>query len=372
MRQYPDVDAAFALQQIEGWQRARTKLPELAATNGWWWPVRLSMEQCSSQDTALYKTTVLSGTLQRLNIPADSLCDLTGGFGIDTYYLSRSFREAHYVERQEALCRIAEHNFALTNRHVCIHNTQAETFLHEMSACAAIFIDPARRDSHGGKVFRLEDCEPNVVELLPMLRHRCSVLMLKLSPMLDITEALRQLPEASEVHIVAVQNEVKEVLVVCRMHDVLSFPTYTCANLQKETVELFHFTQENENMAKATLVDQLPDVDFYLYEPNSAILKAGAYKLLGTRYGVHKLAPNSHLYLSNDLVPDFPGRTFRVHVADKEELKHINRANIICRNHPLRPEELKKKLKVKDGGETYIIGTRAKDKAVILAGERLT
>ena len=410
MRQYPEVDAAFALQQIEGWQRASQKLPELAAIEGWLWPKRVSLEQCSSQATALYKKAVL----EKRNIE-QQLIDLTGGMGVDTFYLSEGFGEVHYVERNEELCRLAEKNFALAGKNVQVHCGDAEEWIKEFSTKSewlggkgaderVIFVDPARRDAHGGKVFRLEECEPNVVELLIILRTCARRVLLKLSPMLDITAAVRSLGGAAEVHVVAVKNEVKEVLVLLEAGRDSLDPEITCVNLETEE-ETFVFRKSEEALAMglspsegkastSSIEGLMEERDVILVEPNAAIMKAGGWTCFGERYGLEELGPNSHLFC----VPRdprcmqespkavrriygyfcgkagaeklLPGRIFRVKIASKEELKTLNQANVICRNYPMSAEALKKKLRVRDGGEKYVIATKIGSKPVLFWGGR--
>ena len=205
-----DEEFRFMLQQVDGRQRTRDKLPTFAAIDDWWYPVRLSCEQCSSEATARYKAQLLSQNIQ----PPFTLTDLTGGYGVDTFFMSEHAAKANYVERNEELCRIVTHNFQETRPQVQIYNTDSIDYLKVMELSDVIYIDPARRDQHGGKVFRLEDCEPNVVELLPTLTAKSNLLMIKLSPMLDITQALHSLAGTWDVHIVAVKNEVKEVLLL--------------------------------------------------------------------------------------------------------------------------------------------------------------
>lgn len=372
VRQYPDVDAAFALEQIEGWQKARHKLPSLAQTEGWQWPKRLSMEQCSSEETARLKRRI-AGSVRRG-------ADLTGGFGIDTYYLSEGAEEWHYVEMQEALCRTAAHNFGLTDRRIRVHHTTAEQFLAEMPKMDLLFLDPARRDGHGGKVFRLQDCTPDLTQLYPALMEKTERLMVKLSPMLDLQEALRHLPDAREVYIISIRNEVKELLIVCRESQPAAAMEIAAVNLlpardpgQPMREEVFRFREEDEAAASAELLSSSDSLSGYLYEPNAAILKAGAFRLISARFGLRKLAVSTHLYHSEQLLDDFPGRAFRITgIADKSNQKSLSgqQANILTRNYPLPPEELKKKLKLKDGGERYVIGARLGDKPVLLLAER--
>jgi hypothetical protein len=253
-----------------------------------------------------------------------------------------------------------------------VHNTHAEEFLRQEAKSEkwVIYIDPARRDKHGGKVFRIEDCEPNVVELLPTLLHKAERIIIKLSPMLDITAALRSLQIPMDVDIVAVNNEVKEVLLwskidptPCRIHAV---------NLGGKTTE-WSFTQEEERNAPCMLWDaqrgdQLTE-GTYIYEPNAAILKAGAYKLVGARYGLQKWGQNTHLYLSTHYVEDFPGRVWRMKEVVKKDTKDI-RASVMTRNYPLTADQLRKKLKAKEGDTMTIIGARLGDKPIVVLAEK--
>lgn len=362
-----DDEFRFMLQQVDGRQRTRDKLPTFAEIEDWWYPVRLSCEQCSSELTARYK----AGLIQPIVQQPFTLVDLTGGYGVDTFFLSEYATEAHYVERNEELCRIVTHNFRQTRPQVQIHNTDSVDYLRDMPTCDIIYIDPARRDQHGGKVFRLEDCEPNVIDTLPTLRSKSSTIIIKLSPMLDITQALHSLKGAWDVHIVAVKNEVKEVLLVshnteqeCHIHAV---------NLPN--TDAFTFTQEEEKtLPIPTFADLTPlQVEArygLIYEPNAAIIKAGAFKLVAKRYGLRKMAPNTHLYLSDQLVEDFHGRVWRIIATDLKKHKDI-RANIMTRNYPLTPEQLRKKLKVKDSDTYTIIGARLGDKPCLFLAERI-
>ncbi|MBO4454802.1 MAG: SAM-dependent methyltransferase [Paludibacteraceae bacterium] len=360
-----DDEWRWLLQQVEGRERTADKLPTFAAIPDWWYPVRLSCEQCSSELTARYKASLANG---------EKMVDLTAGYGVDTYFLSERFERSDYVEQNEELCRIATHNFA--NKPISIHNTTAEEFLQTAGQYDLIYLDPARRDSHGGKVFRLEDCTPNVVELLPTLLSHLTPdgrLMLKLSPMLDITQALTTLavshwPLAWNVHVVAVKNEVKEVLLLGQQPTANSQqPTITCIDLA-EPEKAFCFTREEERDCLLMNGDASLNGAF-LYEPNAAILKAGAYKLVAQRFGLQKLDINTHLYASDTLVPDFPGRVWQI--ANSQQPKANSQANVVCRNYPLTPEQLKKKMRLKDGGEDYLIGARVNGKPTLFWAQRV-
>lgn len=381
-----DDEWRWFLQQVEGRERTADKLPTFASIPDWWYPVRLSCEQCSSELAAKYKRELIVESLEfrevgKLKV-ASRFADLTGGYGVDTCFLSEVFEHTDYIEQNEELCRIAEHNFA--DKPITIHNTSAEEFLKQIvnrtssnrkSEYDLIFLDPARRDSHGGKVFRLEDCTPNVVELLPTLLQHSKQILLKLSPMLDLTQAVTSLSQVIwDIYVVAIKNEVKEVLL-------LSGGTgqITAIDLDKKD-QAFVFTREEESNGVAVQqcngLTSISDSGLYLYEPNAAILKAGAYKLVGERFGLHKLDVNTHLYCSDELVPDFPGRVWKIDQMRNgkinEKMVNGQMVNIICRNYPLTPEQLKKKLHLKDGGTAYVIGCRVAGKPVLLYGNRLS
>ena len=364
-----DDEWRWFLQQVEGRERTADKLPSFAAIEDWWYPVRLSCEQCSSELAARYKASLVSG---------NRMVDLTGGYGVDTYFMSEQFQHTDYVEQNSELCRIAEHNFALANKPVTIHNTSAEAFLfsspHGEAGWGFIFLDPARRDSHGGKVFRLEDCTPNVVELLPVLLQHSKRLMIKLSPMLDLTQAVNALSQVTwDIYVVAIKNEVKEVLLLSRYTDISKYrdaePTITAIDLSCPE-QAFAFTREEEKEAQPQMVNGTLSLGTWIYEPNAAILKAGAYKLVGERFGLHKLDINTHLYTSETLVENFPGRVWKIQEQLPNHKLQITNANVLVRNYPLTAEQLKKKLHLRDGGTEYIIGCRVNGKPTVLLAER--
>ena len=380
MAHLTDEQFRFLLQQVDGYQRTKEKLPTFAEMKDWWYPVRLSCEQCSSEATARYKSMLLP------TLPF-SLTDLTGGYGVDTYFMSEHATLAHYVERNEDLCKIVEHNFQTTRPQVHIHNTDAIHYLQDMPSCDVIYLDPARRDQHGGKVFRLEDCEPNVVNILPALRKKSKLIIIKLSPMLDITQALHSLEGTWDVHIIAVKNEVKEVLLVScfdRYHPVTTTEGYRSDNEGKvyatniltlsDTPIAFSFTRCEEREAQCKHYDasreELIAPGAYIYEPNAAIIKAGAFKLVAQRYGLCKMAPNTHLYLSTQLIEDFPGRVWQILESNIKDAKNTQ-ASILTRNYPLTPEQLRKKLKIKDSDTHTIIGARLAEKPTLLLAKRV-
>jgi hypothetical protein len=371
-----DEEFRFMLQQVDGRQRTKEKLPTFAKIDDWWYPVRLSCEQCSSEITAQHKAKLIGGNITKGEGEEKKMIDLTGGYGVDTYFMSKYFNHVHYVERNAELCRIAAHNFSLTSPHICIHNTTAETFLNTYNEEKAdiVFLDPARRDQNGGKVFRLEECEPNVVHLLPALHATAQKIAIKLSPMLDITAALHALEGAWNVHIVAVKNEVKEVLLIqaettSTIHATNLLPACYSAEQQD-----FIFTNEEEKNAHCILYSEsdttLNEKETYIYEPNAAIIKAGAYKLIAQRFELCKMAQHTHLYLANKLIENFPGRRWKIITTNPKDTKNI-RANILTRNYPLTPEQLRKKLKIKDSDTHTIIGARLADKPTLFLCEKV-
>lgn len=332
---------------------AVTKLPAWAAVEGIIYPVRLSMEQCSSEATARYKASLVEGT---------RLADLTGGFGIDCSYMAERFSEITYVERNAELCRIAEHNFALLGKAIRVVNADSEDTLAGLPLQDWIFVDPARRDRGGNKVVSLSDCEPNVCRLEPLLLQRASRVMIKCSPMLDIAQAMRELHSVSEVHVVSVNNECKELLLVLGNDTDGEVPIHTI-NLQGAHEQRFVYTAEEEVEAVCRYTAILGT---YLYEPNSALMKAGCYCLPAMRWGLSKLHRNTHLYTSDTLVSDFPGRVFKVERVcgfGKKELKTLDckKANLAVRNFPEHVDTLKKRLKICDGGSTYLFATTLDD-----------
>ena len=367
--QLSDADFRFLLQQIEGRQRTKDKLPTLAQLDDWWFPVRLSCEQCSSEATARYKAELV-GMCHRL-------IDLTAGYGIDTFHLAEGMSEAHYVERNAELCAIAQHNFQLYRPHIQVHNTTAESFLASLSNSSPserpitntlIYMDPARRSQSGGKVFRIEDCEPNVIDLLPTLRRIGSHIMIKFSPMLDITAALRALGRDWDTHIVAVNNEVKEVLFLTGKGVIHAVNIRT----REMQTDRFFFSPEDEKQAELQLA---PHIQQYIYEPNAAIIKAGAFRLIAEQYELQKLDTNTHLYTSDTCMSGFPGRIWQVIDAEikepKRQLDKSVRYSIISRNYPLSPEDIRKKYKLKDSDDRYLIAARHQGKPLLISAKRL-
>ena len=354
-KRYPDVDIREAVVQIEGWQQAREKLPTWSAVEGIIYPPKISMEQCSSEHTARYKAALVSGK---------GFADLTGGFGIDFSYICRGFDRAFYIERNEKLCEIATANFArLGLDHTKVMNGNSEGLLESLPQLDWIFVDPARRDGDGRKVVALSDCEPNVVELEDALLEKADKVMIKCSPMLDITMACRQLKNVSEVHVVAVNNECKELLFILE-RNATGTCKVRCTNIMKESIQEFTFSQDEEHNSTATYCKEIGK---YLYEPNASIQKAGCHNTLSQRLGVDKLHPNSQLYTANKEIADFPGRTFEVietlgfSKSDIKRVQSLQKANITVRNFPESVQLLRKRLKLADGGDNYIFATTLSD-----------
>lgn len=369
--EFTDADFSFALQQIDGRQRTHDKLPSLCNYSQWLFPKRLSMEQCSSEETARYKSANIISGLLLCQREGSMLVDLTGGMGVDTLFMAENFEEVHYVERDEELCRLARHNFSLITSRVQVHCMAAELFLKRMQQKTdVIYIDPARRTASGKKVFRLQDCEPNVIELMPVLRERCRMLILKLSPMLDLTVALNALPETREIHVVAVKGEVKEVIFCLNLllnETIEDNPAIRCVNLESADEE-FMFTRQQEKNTECKYTESIGE---YLYEPNAAILKAGAFKTVAARYSLEKLSQHTHLYTSDVLQMTFPGRVWRM--IDKFDMKTAKgmKLNILSRNYPISAEDLRKRYNIKDGGNNWLIATRLGSKPIVFLAERL-
>jgi 16S rRNA G966 N2-methylase RsmD len=365
---YPEVDMPFALDQIEGRQTALTKIPSYSKKNGILYPHHLSMEQCSSELTALYKAHVVE--INSSSSERNTFTDLTAGFGVDFSFIAPLFKKATYVEQQEYLCELARNNFPLLNlSHAQILNANCLNYLEQMNSVDWIFLDPARRDKHGSKVVSIADCEPNVEALEPLLLQKGKKILVKLSPMLDITLALHTLKHIHEVHVVAVNNECKELLFILKQGTISTDEIKISAiNLPKND-QIFTFTPSEEEKA---IVDYATKVEEYLYEPHAALIKAGGFKSLGARYRLKKLHPNSHLYTSSEWVKDFPGRIFSVlntYGFSKKELKNlqeIKRANITVRNFPSSVAELRKRLKLSEGGDQYIFCTTMQPSEKIL------
>ncbi len=373
-----EIDMSFALRQIAGWQTARIKLPSWAAIDDITYPPHLNMEQCSSEQTARYKGSLAIGYWPLA--VGSTFVDLTGGFGVDFYFIAKSQKlkansQNIYVERNLELCEIARQNFQVLGLEAEVVCDDATSYLTTMPHADVIFLDPARRDDHGGRTYDIKDCTPNVIELLPLLKEKAGTIILKLSPMLDWHKAVEDLGGVSEVHIVSVDNECKELLLV-----VSSVPPLEgeesmavhCVNLQsKEKDQYFSFSYGRACPPPSKV--EVTDGTSFLFEPNASIMKAGCFQALAQQFEVQQAAVHSHLFLSGHDISDFPGRRFHVEVTttmNKQELRKtlagIDKANIAVRNFPMTAEMLRKKLKLKDGGDMFIFGTTLSDATHLL------
>ena len=440
---YPDVDMPFVLDQIRGRQMARTKLPRWANIDGIIYPPHISMEQCSSEVTAMYKAELAARLLNSeiCEFPTDgtagpkfaknddilgkqenvSFLDMTGGLGVDFSYIAAQLGvKSMYVERQAHLCEAAKENFErLGLKNAIVKNGDGVEVLHGFSTCDAdsqiskemplrlIFIDPARRDDAGNKVVSLQDCTPDVTLLQDEMLEKSDFVIIKLSPMLDWHRAVSELKCVREVHIVSTGNECKELLLVLSS----SFGKKTKSSAEADEDKASETDDETSHLKIYCINDNqvmsydetdksvvsiasgiecgivglekcsseendLPQDNckpLYLYEPNASLMKAGCFGVISSRYGVKMLAKNSHLFVSEDPVADFPGRSFRIKAVSsfnkkdiKRQLSGITKANIATRNFPLSVTELRKRLKLKDGGDTYIFATTLSDESHVL------
>ena len=405
---YPEVDMPFALDQIRGRKMARVKLPRWASLEGIIYPPHISMEQCSSESTALYKAELAA---RLLGLPASSsgtemkaeseieFVDLTGGFGVDfSYIAARLGVKSMYVERQAHLCEAAKENFgrlglknaivkngdgievlhsflpkkddaASTDDSLGITYDQPLSLLKTNLGLKIIFIDPARRDDAGNKVVSLKDCTPDVTVLQEEMLSKADYVIIKLSPMLDWHRAISELSHVREVHIISVNNECKELLLVLSARNMGGNLRIYCVNdAQSFVCDEMDMESSSVKIAPSTLEEMQ-----YLYEPNASLMKAGCFGVLSDRYDARMLSKNSHLFVSQAPIEAFPGRSFRIIAIssfNKKELKRhlsgITKANIATRNFPLSVAELRKRLKLKDGGETYIFATTLSDESHVL------
>ncbi len=364
----PEVDLAFALQQIDGHKRAKEKLPSWAAIEGLVYPPHLSMEQCSSERTARYKAEVAgSGEL---------FVDLTAGFGVDASFIAQGFQRAVCVELQPELCAISSANFKLLGLHqIKVVNGNGQDYLHTMPSADLVFIDPARRDEHGGRTYGITDCTPNVLEIINELLTKAQRVMIKLSPMLDWRKAVEDLGKeyVEAVHIVSVDNECKELLLEVKRwkgEKVKELKVF-CVNLLSDGCEeRFEFDASSSRPSAHPFISS---PFHFLYEPNASLMKAGCFGLIADRYQMAQPDVNSHLFVSDKEVADFPGRCFivdKVTTMNKRELKEalmgITKANIAVRNFPMSVPELRRRLKLQEGGDVYIFATTAANRGHIL------
>lgn len=364
------IPTSVLFQQISARKKARHKIPLYHKTPGIVYPPQENWEQSSSQQTAEFKSQLIASFL-----PHDAIIgDLTGGFGIDTFFFSRDVALVHYVEPNGELLELARHNHRLLNaRNIEYHDQRAEDFLESSShVFDLLYLDPSRRTQTNKKVLTFGDSQPDVVKLASRLFARAERVLVKASPMLDIQAGISQLPCITRVFVVSLRNECKEVLFLAKK----GFdgpPQIEAVNLNGINEERFVFTMREEEQASSSLSDPLS----FLYEPNASILKAGAFKSVGVRYGLTKMHVNTHLFTSDTLVHDFPGKKFRIEALakpDKNTLKNFfpdGKANVTTRNYPLSAEALKKKAGLTDGGDKFLIAFTGMNKRFLAVAQKL-
>lgn len=359
---FKGLDVKKLAAQIQSRQKALKKLPEWSANEKLIFPPALSVEQCSSEATAHYKAGIVSGK---------TLIDITGGMGIDCYYMSHSFAQAHYFEQQPEVAATAAYNFAqLGATRIHVHEGESLHALRDGLTADWLYADPARRDANKEKVVRLADCTPDVAGNAALLLNAAPNILIKTSPLLDIDLASKELQKLKEVHVMGYEQECKELLFVLDLamqeHDFKI--KVRIIDSAGRPIHQLDFDREEERNAVVSYSKPLG----YLYEPHAAVLKAGAFKTLCIRVNVQKLATHSQLYTSKELLTDFPGRSFKVVAVCKPDIREISqhipgdKANITTRNFPAKPEELRKKWKLKDGGDHYLFATTLADQSKVV------
>ncbi len=348
---FPDVSMQEIVQQIKGKQVAEKKFPFLLK-EGVLFPPQLNLEQSSSEKTALYKSEILKGK---------KFIDLTSGFGIDAYYLSQNFEEITLIEQNTELLKIVEHNWNILGKKARFINQRLEDFLNDnQEDFDVVYLDPARRDQNKNKVFLLEDLSPNILEIQERLLSISNQVVIKLSPLIDLKYLVSVLPAISRIDIIAVKNDVKEVVAFLSDESADGI-ICNCVNLESGE-SVFSFRWGEEEKAES----EYAEPEKFIYIPNNSILKAGIFNLISEKFGLKKLHPNSHFYTSEKKIDLFPGRFFEMEIVDSKSIKKKAQFNIISKNYPLKPEEIKKKYGLKDGGNVYLIFTQSKKGKIIL------
>ncbi len=345
---FPDVSMQEIVQQIKGRKIAEKKFPFLTK-EGIIFPPNLNLEQASSQSTAEYKAQNLKGK---------TFLDLTCGFGIDAYFLSKNFDEVTLIEQNSELISIVENNWKTLGRKANFINENLEKFLeNSQQKFDVIYLDPARRDQQNKKKFLLEDLSPNLLEIEEQLHSISDKIIVKLSPLIDISYLISELKNITEIQIIAVRNEVKELVLIIennQLTDNQQPTTIKCINLESNDPE-FSFNLDDEKSSNS----EFSESSNFLYIPNNSILKAGAFNIISEKFGLNKLHPNTHFYTSEHKIEDFPGRVLEIEKIDAKDLKKEEKYNIVSKNYPLKPEEIKKKYKLNDGGNHYLIFTQS-------------
>ncbi|MDR1983451.1 MAG: SAM-dependent methyltransferase [Prevotellaceae bacterium] len=353
VKQNSETDIHFALEQIAARQRAKEKLPAWYRNYKLIFPPQVSVEQCSSEATAAYKAELCKG---------EKFADLTGGFGVDFSFIAQNFNHSFYVEKDEYIAKIAGYNFdVLGLKNIEIINCDSSEFLANAANIDCIYIDPSRRNTNNKKEILLENCSPNVLEIKNILLQKSKNVLIKLSPVFDIAELLRKFDSISQIHIVAVRNECKELLVRLDKKCNESDMEIICVNITNNGRQIFSFNPNDEKNIEYNFVQ---NPQRYLYEPNASVQKSGGFKSFAQKFNLCALNVNSKIYTSDILINDFCGRIFTVEKVipfNKNELannlKNIKKANITVRNFPLSVDELRKKLGIAEGGDIYLFAT---------------
>ena len=344
--------------QIISKKKSQKKLPTWFTSENIYYPPKISIEQTSSEETAKHKANLLSG---------DAIIDITGGFGIDTYYFSKNFKNVTHSEINTDLSEIVAHNYQKlgVDNIKTIASDGLEYLKNTAKKFDCIYIDPSRRSDIKGKVFLLKDCLPNVPENLEFLFSKSDVILIKNSPMLDITATINELQFVKEIHVIAVSNEVKELLFLLQNNHKSKIEIRT-VNLLKNNKQEFYFLLNSNNEVKYNLPQN------FIYEPNTAILKSGGFNQITEQYNVGKLHQHSHLYTSEEIIENFPGRTFKIDAVftyNKKQIKKelaLDKANITTRNFPKTVAQIRKETKLKDGGNVYLFFTKNIDEKLIV------
>lgn len=368
---WPSIDMQVAVRCIQGRAKARNKLPVWYAEPGLLYPQSLSLEQCSSQATALYK--------QRFVREGDRAADLTGGLGVDTWSLAHAAASVDYFERSEELCACARHNFHILGRdNITVHTSEISREMLQgipSGSYSLIYLDPARRNKGGGRVYSLKDCEPDITGLRQELLRIAPRILLKASPMADISVLLSQLPEASEVHILSSDNECKEVLILMLRDNAVpagDIPITAVELSSGDNAAEFHFTLREENEAAADLAAP-SEITGFLCEPSPALLKSGAFKLPAVRFGLRKISASTHFYTAPVPVGHFPGKIRRIievlpfhKAAIRDFRKKYPACSVTARNFPMTSEELRRRLGSAESDTLRVLATTASDGSRLL------
>lgn len=352
---FSEVSMQEMVQQIKGKKVAHRKFPFLLKENIVF-PPNLNLEQASSQSTAEFKAENLNGK---------KFLDLTCGFGIDAYFLSQNFGEITLVEKNPELLDLVKHNWKILNKKATFVNENLEHFLAKNSeSFDVIYLDPARRDSEKNKKFLLEDLSPNLLEIQDQLLEISSQIIIKLSPLIDISYLISVLKNVAKIQIIAVRNEVKELIVFLEKARKGDDVEISCINLESDDAEFaFQFKEEK------TAVSAFSEPQQFLYIPNNAVLKSGAFNLISQFFNGKKLHPNTHFYTSDKRIERFPGRILEINMIDSKHIRKGEKYNIISKNYPLSPDEIKKKYKILDGGNCYLIFTQTQNRKIILKSQ---